>query len=179
MGCLIGTIKLRTCSTEVVEGDIFINDVHGISLRMLDSVADEEAATFYQLFVNSEVLAEEKFYQECFQYFKNCWQVKNLQCVKDYICADENYTQFLTAWKYYLAAELTIARRLSDRNNIFTLDEEAITVSLEYYREEFVKSIRVTVESLDLNPCDCSGTTYENCFECGEGELMRVFYNIP
>lgn len=75
LSCLAGHIGLYGCTTSSNSG-LFVNDLAGINLKMVDKVADSDYASFTQAWTKIETRALNRFYTDIVSYLAKQYRLK-------------------------------------------------------------------------------------------------------
>jgi len=136
----------------------YLNKLPGISIEIMDNVADAEQTTFMGLWDDIQSTTIPKFRLDIIEEINKCYQFE-CDCVyDDLIC--ENVEQLGLAWEYKLAQTLMVFIQTSDRVNRWTTVDAARAKTLyEYYGNEYALALKQAVKCLDTSSCclKCSG----------------------
>lgn len=165
MDCLQGFIGILGCGASAPSEEegafsgLYINQLPGVSLEVIESIADAEQETYLTVWADVEKRALKKFALAVKAQLNKCYRITDSTAVSCLVCATKD--SFAVALWYFLGVELMIERTSSTRLNRFTtIDrDQAEKLKSEFYAE-FTASLSDAVGS--LNPCD------SDCIDCPE-----------
>lgn len=158
MECFTGYIGLRICGTETSESGLFINSLPGISLEMVDKIAESEQVSYAGVWADVQVEAQSRFYVDVIEKITECYQLQPYCDYEEIIC--ENKLILANAWKYLLGNQLMLFRLYTPRLNRFTTVGEKEAAELrDLYQVEYEKSLSQSVKLMNVSGCclDCGG----------------------
>lgn len=179
MDCLQGYIGIQGCgapappSEEGAFSGLYINQLPGVSLEVIESIADDEQENFLGVWADVELRALKKFALAVKAELNKCYRIYDPTVVNCLVC--ESKDLFAVALWYFLGAELMIERTASTRLNRFTtIDvEQAEKLKSDFYAE-FQTALTDAVNSINPNDSDC---ITDGCVECGGS--VRFVEQLP
>lgn len=78
MECLNGYIGLRWCKSETPESELYINDLQGINLKSIDSIADSEQGTFIEVWEQVQKRGIKRFETAVLNALSRRYKIKTL-----------------------------------------------------------------------------------------------------
>lgn len=153
--CLTGFIGLKGCGAQSVPGSgLFINSLPGITLEMVDKIADSEQITYVGVWNEVEQRAIMQFRTAFMAQLNKCYQINQRATVECIAC--ENKDLLATSLWYLLGHELMIERIYSNRINSYTtIDEDEAKELRDYYMATFEKELEYAVQGIDVKNSDC------------------------
>jgi hypothetical protein len=162
LSCFINHIGIKSCGATPSTSETFINELPGITFKMIDSITDIEQQTFVQFWDDIQKTALRKFTKEVTSRFTKKYEgfcCSGDECQIDFIVCT-NIELFEEAWMYLLGVELMLARLYSDRFNRYTtIDRNQATELKDFYMVEFEKSLNHAIKYIPKE-------FIEKCFEC-------------
>jgi hypothetical protein len=117
MGCLTDYIGIRWCGgTSSPPSSLYVNDLPGISLKQINSITDEENATFLSLWNNIQDRAERRFSLDVREGMSAKYQLKSLAQGVTLSRVVEDYTTNTYPNSTYLG----ISIELNSGDNLYT-----------------------------------------------------------
>jgi hypothetical protein len=165
MDCLQGYIGIQGCGAQEPSTDegafsgLYINQLPGVNLEVIESIADDEQENFLGVWADVELRALKKFSLAAKAELNKCYRITDSTVVSCLVCAAKD--SFAVALWYFLGTELMIERTSSTRLNRFTTidKDEAEKLKAEFYAE-FSAALKDAVGT--INPCDT------DCMDCVE-----------
>jgi hypothetical protein len=158
MECFIDLVGIKGCG-EIPDGG-WINTLPGISLEVIDSMADSEQITYKEVWADVQKEASVQFKHDLIAKINECYDI-NTECdYENIICAEENVSILTVAWRFKLGNQLMIERLYSSRINWVTLAKEQASELKDFYQVEYEKALSQAVKFMDLSEC---------CLKCGGG----------
>lgn len=159
MDCFIDHIGIKS------EGDtegLFINQLPGVTLKMINGITETEQATFTGLWDEVQKRTLRKFKKDYLSKFKNKYVgfcCDEEACNPETIACD-NIELFEDAWMYCLGTELMIERLYSSRLNKFTtIDKDQASELKDFFQVEYEKALNYAIKYIPKAIID-------QCFEC-------------
>jgi hypothetical protein len=160
MDCLRGYIGIQGCGApdpsaeERAFSGLYINQLPGVNLEVIESIADDEQENFLGVWADVELRALKKFALAVKGQLNKCLKISDSTIVSCLVC--EAKDSFAVALWYFLGVELMIERTSSTRLNRFTtIDlEQAEKLKADFYAE-FSAALSDAVSSLDPSDSDC------------------------
>jgi hypothetical protein len=159
MSCLTDYIGLKICGNENPESGVFINSLPGISIEMMDSIAESEQITFKGVWADVQTEAWNRFYIDFMDETNKCYDINPYCDYEDLIC--DNLGRLVNAWRYLLGNQLMLFRIYSPRINLFTTVtiDEAKELR-DFYQVEYENALKQAVKLIDVGAC-------VDCMQCG------------
>lgn len=158
MDCYTDLVGIKGCGEEPEGG--WINTLPGISLEVIDNIADSEQITYLGVWADVQKEASTQFKLDLIEKINECYDI-NTDCdYEDVICMEENIPLLTNAWRFRLGVQLMIERLYSTRINWVTLNKEQASELKDFYQTEYEKSLSQAVKFLDMSEC---------CLKCGGG----------
>lgn len=154
MSCLTDYIGLQHCSNGTPESGLYINSLPGISIEVMDKIAESEQITYKGVWNDAQTEAYQRFYLDLIAELNKCFQL-NVYCdYTEIIC--NNKEKLANAWRYLLGNQLMIFRIYSPRLNRFTtVDIEQARELRDYYQVEYEKQLKIAAQLVDVSTCEC------------------------
>lgn len=163
MECLNNYIGIKGCGSDSEDpaSGFTINELPGVNLEMIQSLADADQETFLGVWADVKKRAMAKFELAVKVQLNKCYKITDKAVVECLVC--EVPENFAVALWYLHGVELMIERTSSDRLNWYTtIDlEKAEKLKSEFYTE-YTASLEDAVQSLDPEKSDC----VTDCLEC-------------
>ena len=173
MNCLLNRIGIKGCGVTYTETpQLYINSLPGVTLEMIDALANDEQETFVGLWNDIVLRTMRKFEILVKAKLNQCYKLTDKSVVECLIC--EKKELFDVALWYLHGTELMVERTSTDEMNRFTtIDlEKAEVLKADFYRE-FEQSLDDAIGS--INPSDTNCVT--GCVE--SNEVYKWVYNMP
>jgi hypothetical protein len=77
MQCLENFIGVRWCNNAEPDSGVYINDLHGISLKQIDNLANDEQLTFMGVWNSVQKRAIQRIKTGVVNYFSKRYRLKN------------------------------------------------------------------------------------------------------
>lgn len=162
MQCFIDYIGIKYTGANEPASGLYINQLPGITLKMIDSIVEAEQQTFLGLWKEVQDRTLRKFSKDYKGKFENKYVgfcCNSEECNPENICC-ENKSLFADSWMYCLGTELMIERMYSSRLNKFTtIDKDQAQDLKDYYQVEYEKSLNHAIKHIPKEFID-------RCFEC-------------
>ena len=158
MESLIDHIGILNCNGAIPPGG-YINSLPGVSLKSIDSIADEEQVTYLGVWADVQATAATIFYTDFIAELNKCYQLNAYCDYEAIICA--NVSKITNAWKYLLGAQLMIFTLHTTRINRYTtIDRKSAEELRAYYEVQYEKSIAQSAQIVDVSSCElcCGGS---------------------
>lgn len=167
MECLENYIGISGCGVPEQDPENFsgltINQLPGISVKVIEDIADEEQETFLGVWSDIQLRAMQKFDLAVKAELNKCYRITDKAVVSCLVC--EAKDSFAVALWYLHGVELMIERTSSTRLNwLTTIDlDKAEKLKGEYYAE-FQAALADAVSSLNPADSDC----VDGCLPCND-----------
>jgi hypothetical protein len=164
MLCLANRIGIKGCGVSYETApQLYINSLPGVTLEMIDVLANDEQETFIGLWNDVVLRTMKKFEILVKAKLNQCYKLTDKTVVECLIC--EKKELFDVALWYLHGAELMIERTSSDEMSRYTtIDlEKAENLKIEFYRE-FEQALDDAISSMQPNDSDC----LKGCLECND-----------
>jgi uncharacterized protein YlbG (UPF0298 family) len=162
MDCFKDYIGINACGNETSVSGLFINQLPGVTFKMITGIIENDQDTFVKLWKDIQERALRKFGKDYHSKFTKKYVgfcCDSADCDPEKICCD-NIEIFADAWLYCLGVELMIERLYSTRLNRFTtIDKDQASELRDYYMVEYEKNLNYAIKYLPK-------AIIENCFEC-------------
>lgn len=152
--CLTDFIGLMGCGSSEPGSGLYINSLPGISLEMMDNIADAEQKTFVGVWNEVQKRGIMSFRTQFMAQLNQCYQINQRDTVECLAC--DNKDLLATSLMYLLGHELMIERIYSNRINRYTtIDEEEAKELRDYYLSKFLDELPLAVQGIDVEDSDC------------------------
>ena len=162
MDCFIDYIGINACGSTASLSGLYINQLPGVTFKMIDSIVDVEQQTFLGMWKDIQERALRKFSKDYTAKFTKKYVgfcCDSEACDPDKIICD-NIKLFEDAWLYCLGTELMIERMYSSRMNRYTtIDKQQAEELKDFFTVEYEKSLNYAIKYIPK-------AIIENCFEC-------------
>lgn len=161
MDCLQNRIGILGCDAPT--GELFINQLPGISIQNMEALADDEQETFLGVWRDVSLRAMKKFEILVKAKLNQCYKLTDKTVVECLVC--EKKELFDVALWYLHGAELMIERTSTDiMSQYTTIDlDKAERLKAEYFAE-FQAALDDAVNSMNPKDSDC----ITGCLECND-----------
>lgn len=161
--CLDNIIGILGCGTPSEDTILFINQLPGVSLEMIDSLADDEQESFMGVWEDVKLRAKLKFVLAVKAELNKCYKI-NSDTVAECLICEHSKKLAVSLW-YLMGTELMIERTSSSRLNRYTtIDlDQAKELKSEFY-VEFQACLKDAIGSINPVESDC----VEGCLDCNE-----------
>lgn len=163
MVCLVDYIGIKGCGSdsETPASGLLINELPGVNLAMIQSLADEEQQTFLGVWADVKKRALLKFTLAVKVELNKCYRITDKAVVECLVC--EVPELFGVALWYLHGVELMIERTASDRMNWYTtVDRETAEKLKADFFAEYTSALSDAVASMNPSASDC----VTDCLEC-------------
>lgn len=162
--CLKDYVGLKFCSnTEEPDSGLYINSLPGISVEVLDNIADSEQITYAKVWTDAQDEAWMRFQDDFFRELIACYDVSRTCDIKNLICLNKKV--LVNAWRYLLGNQLMDYRLYTPRLNFFTLDDQEAKTLFDKYNTQYTDALHKSMKLLDLS------SVY---LPCGVGQIQSV-----
>lgn len=152
--CFSGLVGILGCSGSEPTSGLYINSLAGISLEMVDKIADAEQITYVGVWNDIEERGILEFRTAFMAGLNECYQINQLDTVECIAC--ENKLLLSTAFRYILGRELMIERIYSNRVNSYTtIDRDEAKELKEFYQLKFEEELQTALQGIDVKNSDC------------------------
>lgn len=170
MDCLKGYIGISGCgapaspavpnplpagkTAEDYFSGLYINQLPGVNLEVIESIADDEQETYLGVWADVETRSLKKFALAVKAEMNKCYRITDSSVVACIVCEQKDL--FAVALWYFLGVELMIERTSSTRLNRFTtIDVDAADKLKADFYAEFQAALTDAVGSIDPCASDC------------------------
>ncbi len=157
--CLKDYVGIRFCSDSNCESPgsgLFINSLPGLSVEVLDNVADSEQSSYLGVWNDAQDEAWQTFKIDFFNYLLDCYDVSRKCDIEQLICINKKI--LVNPWRYLLGVQLMLFRLYSPRLNFFTLDDKEAGELKDLYQTEYDGALSRSMKVLDMStmqlPCN-------------------------
>lgn len=153
-------LPVGAATTDYFSG-LYINQLPGVSIEVLEDISDEEQETYLNLWDEVENRALLKFTLAVKAKLNECYKITDSTVVRCLVC-ESKYNFAIALW-YFEGVELMIERTSSTRLNRFTtIDlDQAEKLKADFFTE-YQAALADAVMSLDPVNSDCVTT----CLPC-------------
>lgn len=160
LDCLFGYVGLKTGEEavyDVPESGLFINSLPGISLQMVDKIAENEQVYYQGVWDDAQSEAAIRFKIDFISELLKCYQINRGCNYEEMIC--ENKEVLVNAWRYLLGNQLMLFRLHTTRLNRFTtIDLKDAQELAAHYQVEYEAALKQVVQLVDVSSCElCCG----------------------
>jgi hypothetical protein len=142
---------------------LYINQLPGVNLEVMQSIADDEQETYLGVWADVEARALLKFALAVKAELNKCHKICDRSVVECLVCSNKDL--FAVALWYLLGVELMIERTSSTRLNRFTtIDLDQAEKLKEEFYAEFEAALKDAAKSINLVDTEC----IEGCIESNE-----------
>lgn len=164
--CLIDYIGLKVCS-ENPESGVYINSLPGVSIEIMDMIAESEQITYKGVWADVQNEAWINFKIDFIAEVSKCYKINPYCDYEGLIC--DNKDRLINAWRYLLGNHIMIFRIYSPRINQFTtVNLDQARELKDYYQIEYEAALKQAVQLIDVSECT-------DCMECG-GNPETVYF---
>lgn len=137
MNCLKDYIGVRNCGQDNPESGLFINDLPGISLKVLDNIANDEQVTFLNVWNAVQARATQRINTAVTNYFGKRYRIKKL-------------------------AQTTVLPKVYDANEVTPAEDEYRGFAVSIAEECFTSNLQVIhIQELSLYLLEASEVTFK------------------
>lgn len=153
LNCLIDYIGFINCAgQDEVPTGLYINSLPGISLEMVDKIANSEQITYLQVWADAQTEASVRFKIDFIAEINKCFEISNKCDYEDLIC--DNIEFLVIAWRYLLGNQLMLYRLTTTRLNRFTtIDKDQAKSLRDHYQIEYEKALQQAMKLIDISGC--------------------------
>lgn len=153
MECLIDYIGFLNCAGQPEpDSGLYINTLPGISLEMVDKVANSEQVTYVSVWNDAQAEAAIRFKNDFMRAVNECYTLSKRCDYEDMIC--DNLEYLASAWRYLLGNQLMLYRIHSTRLNRFTtVDKKQAEELAAYYQVEYDAALKIAMKLVDVSGC--------------------------
>jgi hypothetical protein len=164
MLCLKDRIGIKGCGvTYTVTPQLYINSLPGVTLEMIDALANDEQETFIGLWNDVVLRTMKRFELAVKAKLNQCYKLTDKTVVECLIC--EKKELFDAALWYLHGVELMIERTSTDEMNRYTtIDLDKAERLKQDFFIEFESSLSDAVNSMQPSDSDC----LTGCLECND-----------
>jgi hypothetical protein len=144
MDCFIDHIGIKACGATPATGDIYINELPGVTFKMIEGISDAEHESFVVFWNEIQQRALRRFRKDYLRKFNNKYQgfCCTIEDCNPELIACNNIPLFEDAWMNLLGVELMTERLYSARLNRYTTMDKAQAAELkDFFMVEYEKSI--------------------------------------
>lgn len=152
--CFTGLVGILGCGNEVPGSGLYINSLPGITLEMVDNIADAEQVTYLGVWKEIEARGVLKFRTALMAGLNKCYQINQRDTVECIAC--ENSDLLAIAFWYLLGRELMDERIYSNRINRYTtIDLEEAKELRSHFQVVFEEELAAALQGIDVKNSDC------------------------
>jgi hypothetical protein len=152
--CFTGFIGILGCNSATPGSGLYINSLPGVTLEMVDKIADAEQVTYVGVWQEVEQRAILRFRTQFMAKLNECYQINQRATVECIAC--ENKDLLATSLWYLLGSELMVERIYSNRINRYTtIDEDEAKELRDHFTVEFEKELSLAVQGINVEESDC------------------------
>jgi hypothetical protein len=152
--CLTGYIGILGCGTTEPGSGLYINSLPGITMGMIDGIADSEQITYIGVWKDVEKRGLLKFRTAFMAALNKCYQINERATVACFAC--ENKDLLATSLWYLLGRELMDERIYSDRINRYTtIDRDEAIELRDHYQVTFEDELKSAIQGIDVEHSCC------------------------
>lgn len=152
--CFTGFIGILGCNTSTPGSGLYINSLPGVTLEMVDKIADAEQVTYLGVWAEVEQRGILRFRTALMAKLNECYQINQRATVECIAC--ENKDLLATSLWYLLGSELMVERIYSNRINRYTtIDKEQAVELRDHFSVEFERELALAVQGIDVESSDC------------------------
>ena len=163
--CLLGTIGIKGCSTDIPDSGLWLNELQGITLESIDKLTEQEQVTYVKFIEELDKNSSNRFSNFIHNKFRECYQIQTKQCSDDLICA--NVEAFYVAYRYMMARELMNYRLFSDKWNKWSMSKDNCRELKDFFDEQLNEEVDIAVKTIQVDRTS-------NCFRSGGGNTQWV-----
>ncbi len=164
MDCLANRIGIKGCGvTYTVAPQLYINSLPGVTLEMIDALANDEQETFIGLWNDVVLRTMKRFELAVKAKLNQCYKLTDKTVVECLVC--EKKDLFDVALWYLHGTELMIERTSTDEMSRYTtIDLEKAEKLKQDFFIEFESALNDAVNSMEPSDSDC----LTSCLECND-----------
>lgn len=152
--CFTGYIGILGCNSQEPGSGLYINSLPGITLEMVDGIADSEQITYLGVWNDVQKRSILRFRTLLMARINECYQINQRETIECIAC--ENKDLLATSLWYLLGSELMTERIFTNRVNRYTTIDEAEAERLcSYFDEEMERELKLAVQGIDVELSDC------------------------
>lgn len=153
MECLIDYIGFINCAgADAPPSGLYINTLPGISLEVVDKIANSEQVTYLAVWNDAQTEAAVRFKNDFMRAINECYTLSRKCDYEDMIC--DNIEYLVVAWRYLLGNQLMLYRTNSPRLNRFTtVDKKQAEELAAFYQSEYEKALQVAMKLVNVSGC--------------------------
>lgn len=152
--CFTGFIGILGCNAQTPGSGLYINSLPGVTLEMVDKIADSEQITYKGVWAEVEQRGILRFRTALMAKLNECYQINERTTVECIAC--ENKDLLATSLWFLLGAELMIERIYSNRINRYTtIDKEQAEELRDHFTVEYEKELALAVQGINVEESDC------------------------
>lgn len=152
--CLTGFIGIMGCNSSEPASGLYINSLPGITLKMIDSIADEDQVTYLGVWTEVQRRGLLRFRTAFMAQLNKCYQINERDTVACLACEFKDL--LATSLWYILGRELMDERIYSDRVNRYTTIDRLQAQELrDHYQICFEEELKAAVQGIDVEHSDC------------------------
>lgn len=152
--CFTGFIGLLGCKSEAPGSGLYINSLPGVTLEMVNKIADSEQITYLGVWKDIEQRGILRFRTSLMAQLNKCYQINERATVECIAC--EHKDLLATSLWLLLGSELMTERIYSDQINRYTTIDRAQAEELRaHFDVEYEKELALAVQGIDVEGSDC------------------------
>lgn len=152
--CLTGLVGILGCTNPAPESGLYINSLPGVTLEMVDKVADAEQITYLGVWKDIRDRGIRKFRTAFMAGLNRCYQINDRDSVECLAC--ENKDLLATSLWYLLGRELMDERIYSNRVNAYTtIGLEEAKELRDHFQVTFEEELAAALQGMDVKNSSC------------------------
>lgn len=152
--CLDNYIGLQYCNAEPPASGLYINSLPGVSIEIMDSIAEAEQVTYLGVWSDVQAQAWLRFKLDFVVELNKCFEL-NPYCDYDSLICNQK-EKIASAWMYLLGNQLMLFRIYSPRITQFTtVDRDQAKELRDFYQVEYEKNLKIAAQLIDVSDCEC------------------------
>lgn len=152
--CFSGLIGILGCRGDDPGSGLYINSLPGVTLEMVDKIADSEQITYLGVWRDIEKRGILKFRTAFMAGLNKCFQINERATVECLAC--EHSDLLATSLWYLLGRELMDERIYSNRINRYTtIDLDEAKELREHFQVVFEQELAAALQGIGIQNSDC------------------------
>lgn len=152
--CYTGLVGILGCPGDEPGSGLYINSLPGVTLEMVDKIADSEQVTYLGVWQEIEKRGIMKFRTALMAGLNKCYQINQRATVECIAC--ENSDLLVTSLWYLLGRELMDERIYSNRINRYTtIDLDEAKELRDHFLVTFEQELAAALQGIDVKNSDC------------------------
>jgi hypothetical protein len=164
MNCLADRIGIKGCGvTYIVAPQLYINSLPGVTLEMIDALANDEQETFIGLWNDVILRSMKRFEIAVKSKLNKCYKLTDKVVVECLVC--EKKDLFDVALWYLHGVELMIERTSTDEMSRYTtIDLDKAEQLKQEFFSEYETALNDAIQSINPSDSDC----VKGCLQCND-----------